>query len=191
MTGSAAPATGSRREQILSTAATLFARRGFHGVSVVDIGAACGISGPALYKHFVSKDQVLAEMLVSISERLLDVGRHRVATAADPADALRRLIDWHVDFALHHQALIIVQDRDWSSLPDDARDRVRSLQRAYVDLWADQLRLADESLTTDAAHARAHATFGLINSTPHSGLLPEPAMHDLLAAMAERALGLA
>ena len=64
----------TRREQILATAADLFAARGFHGVSVVDLGAACGISGPALYKHFASKDAVLAEMLVSISQRLLEVG---------------------------------------------------------------------------------------------------------------------
>ena len=44
-----------RRQQIIDTAAELFAERGFHGVSVNDIGAACGISGPALYKHFPSK----------------------------------------------------------------------------------------------------------------------------------------
>ncbi len=181
----------TRREQILETAATLFAHRGFHGVSVVDIGAACGISGPALYKHFASKDQILAEMLVSISERLLDVGREQVAQAGDPADAVRRLIAWHVDFALHHQALIIVQDRDWSSLPDLARDRVRTLQRSYVDLWADQLRLLDPTLATEASQARAHATFGLINSTPHSGLLPEAPMAVLLADMAANALGVA
>lgn len=187
-----APASpASRRDQILGTAATLFARRGFHGVSVAEIGAACGVSGPALYKHFASKDQVLADMLVSISERLLDVGRERVAASTGPADAVRRLVGWHVDFALQHQALIIVQDRDWSSLADDARDRVRTLQRDYVDLWADQLRAIDTGLSPDAARARAHATFGLINSTPHSGLLPEPDMRDLLGEMAVRALGVA
>ena len=50
----------SRREQILATAAELFAARGFHGVSVAELGAACGISGPALYKHFSSKQAMLA-----------------------------------------------------------------------------------------------------------------------------------
>ncbi len=179
----------TRREQILATAATLFARRGFHGVSVVDIGSACGVSGPALYKHFASKDAILAEMLVSISERLLEVGRERVAAAAAPDDAVRRLVDWHVDFALHHQALIVVQDRDWSSLPEAARERVRTLQRAYIDLWAAQLRAVDTHLTTEAAHARAHATFGLLNSTPHSGLLPEQEMRVELTRMATLALG--
>ena len=70
----------TRREQILGTAAELFAARGFHGVSVADLGAACGISGPALYKHFVSKDAVLAEMLVSISRWRQDsAGRLRTS----------------------------------------------------------------------------------------------------------------
>ena len=94
---SSAPA--SRRQQILETAAELFAARGFHGVSVADLGAAVGISGPGLYKHFAGKDAVLAEMLVSISEELLSVGRQRVAEAPDAAAAVRALVDWHVEFA--------------------------------------------------------------------------------------------
>lgn len=178
----------SRREQILATAAELFAARGFHGVSVADLGAACGISGPALYKHFPSKDAVLAAMLVSISEELLAVGRDRVAAAGSAAGAVRALVEWHVDFALRHRALIVVQDRDWESLPDAAREQVRTLQRAYVDLWADQLRHVHGDLDLDRARAMAHAAFGLINSTPHSGLLPDEQMHDLLVVMALGAL---
>lgn len=178
----------SRRDQILATAASLFAARGFHGVSVVEIGAACGISGPAIYKHFTSKDAVLAEMLVSISEGLLVDGTRRVEDAGDPAQAVRALVDFHVTFALEHRPLIVVQDRDWESLPDVARERVRGLQRSYVDLWAAQLRLLDPALSQGAARARAHAAFGLINSTPHSGLLPDAQMHGLLSRMALGAL---
>ena len=85
----------SRREQILEITADLFARRGFHGVSVADLGAACGISGPALYKHFASKDALLAEMLVSISERLLAVATDRVARA-EGADAALEIGRAHV-----------------------------------------------------------------------------------------------
>jgi AcrR family transcriptional regulator len=180
----------SRRDQILATAAELFAARGFHGVSVADLGAACGISGPALYKHFVSKDAVLAEMLVSISQELLDVGRDRVDAADDAPAAVAALVEWHVGFALRHRPLIVVQDRDWQSLPSEARERVRSLQREYVDLWAAQLRRVHGDLDLDAARAMAHAAFGLINSTPHSGLLPDARMHDLLRRMALGALGL-
>ncbi|MFC5175542.1 TetR/AcrR family transcriptional regulator [Nocardioides taihuensis] len=182
---------GTRREQILATAAELFAARGFHGVSVADLGAACGISGPALYKHFPSKDAVLAEMLVSISEELLRVGRERVAAAPDARAALVALVEWHVDFAVTHRPLIVVQDRDWESLPDDARERVRSLQREYVDLWAAQVRglYDDPPLGLERARAMAHVAFGLINSTPHSGLLPDDELAGLLREMALRALG--
>lgn len=61
----------TRREQILKEAARLFAERGFHGVGVDEIGAAVGISGPGLYRHFPGKDAMLAELLVGISEQLL------------------------------------------------------------------------------------------------------------------------
>ncbi|HET6625393.1 MAG TPA: TetR/AcrR family transcriptional regulator [Nocardioidaceae bacterium] len=178
----------SRREQILSTAAELFAARGFHGVSVVDLGSACGISGPALYRHFASKDAMLAEMLVSISEELLEVGRQRIAEAVGGPEALHALVNWHIDFALHNKALIVVQDRDWASLPDEAREQVRSLQRRYVELWVDQLRTIHHELTPKRARAMAHATFGLLNSTPHSAMLSEPEMRTMLERMALQAL---
>jgi AcrR family transcriptional regulator len=174
----------SRRDQILDTAAELFAARGYHGVSVADLGAACGISGPALYKHFPSKQAMLAEMLVSISEELLQVGRERVDGADDADAAIAALVDWHVDFALRHRPLIVVQDRDWASLPVEARERVRSLQREYVDLWAAQLRKIHPDLDRQTARSMAHAAFGLINSTPHSGLLPDPQLRELLTRMA-------
>ncbi len=178
----------SRREQILDRAAELFADRGFHGVSVHDIGAACGISGPALYRHFTSKDAMLAEMLVSISERLLSEARHRVATAVDDEHALRELVRWHTDFALTHKDLIVVQDRDWASLPPSARERVRTLQRAYVGLWVAALRRVRHDVGPRAGQAAAHAVFGLLNSTPHSARLGAERMRALLESMAWQAL---
>ena len=190
LTGTNVDAVTPRRQQILDIAAELFAARGFHGVSVAELGAACGISGPALYKHFESKDAMLAEMLVNISETLLAEGRTRVATAEGPREALEALVEWHIEFAIGHPALIVVQDRDWSSLPDEARERVRALQRAYVDVWASQVRLHDTTMSPEASRTRAHVLFGLLNSTPHSGRLPDSQMHDVLRDMAHGALGL-
>jgi AcrR family transcriptional regulator len=179
----------TRREQILATAAELFAARGFHGVSVAELGAACGISGPALYKHFPSKQAMLADMLVSISEELLAVGRARVAAAEGPAAAVRALVEWHVEFALGHRPLIIVQDRDWESLPEEAREQVRRLQRQYVDLLAGQLRSLRPDLGKPQAHAAAQAAFGLLNSTPRAGhAISDDELRALLADMAVAAL---
>jgi AcrR family transcriptional regulator len=174
----------SRRDQILNAAAELFARHGFHGVGIDDIGAAVGISGPALYRHFRSKDAMLGEMLTSISERLLDGGQARVDAASDAEEALRELIGWHVDFALDDPALITVQMRNLANLTDPDRRRVRALQRRYVEVWVETIRRTVPGFDEPTARAAAHAVFGLINSTPHSAHLDRDQMAALLSRMA-------
>lgn len=179
-------ANPSRREQILRAAAQLFAERGSRSVGVDDVGAAVGVTGPAIYRHFASKDAMLAEMLLRISERLLAGGTERVAAAgASPADQLRALVEFQVDFALDNPALITVQDRDLGALTDRDARQVRQLQRRYVEEWVAVLARLHPEASTAACRARAHALFGLINSTPHSaGRVARPAMAGLLAEMA-------
>src|SRR6476469_7316478 len=126
----------SRREQILQAAAQLFAERGSRAGGVDAVGAAVGVTGPAIYRHFASKDAMLAEMLLRISERLLAGGTERVAAAGDdPTAQLRALIDCQVAFAIDNPALITVQDRDLGSLTADDAAQVRRLQRRYVEVW--------------------------------------------------------
>jgi AcrR family transcriptional regulator len=158
--------TADRRAQIRTAAARLFASRGFHGVTIEDIGISCGISGPAVYRHFPSKDALLGDLLGGISEHLL-AGAKREAAGPGGLQALARLVDFHLDFSLEHPDLIRVQDRDLANLGDQGR-RVRRLQRAYVDVWVQTLMDAVPGLEEAAARARAHAAFGLLNSTPHS-----------------------
>jgi AcrR family transcriptional regulator len=176
----------SRREQILRAAAQLFAERGSRAVGVDDVGAAVGVTGPAIYRHFASKDAMLAEMLLRISERLLAGGSERVAEAGDDADGqLRALIAFQVDFALDNPALITVQDRDLVNVADADAAQVRRLQRRYVEVWVAVLARLHPGADAAVCRARAHAVFGLINSTPHSaGRLSRPAMAALLGEMA-------
>ncbi|SOC46301.1 transcriptional regulator, TetR family [Blastococcus aggregatus] len=179
----------SRREQILQAAAQLFAERGSRAVGVDDVGAAVGVTGPAIYRHFAGKDAMLAEMLLRISERLLAGGRERVAAAgADPAAQLRALIAFQVEFALGNPALITVHDRDLGSLAEADAAQVRRLQRRYVEVWVAVLARLHPAADAAACRVRAHAVFGLINSTPHSaGQLDRAATATLLTGMAEAA----
>ncbi|WP_426302814.1 TetR/AcrR family transcriptional regulator [Arthrobacter sp. R-11] len=163
----------TRRKALLSAAAALFAENGFSRVSLEDLGAAAGVSGPAVYRHFPGKQAVLAELLLSVSRGLLDGGRVVAAAASDPAAALRGLVEFHVDFALSNPDVIRVQDRDLDSLSDSDRAEVRALQRAYVELWVGVLAELHEGTGASGTEqselrVRAHAVFGLINSTPHS-----------------------
>jgi len=123
---------------------------------------------------------------VRISETLLAGGTERVADVGDdPATQLRALIAFHVEFALDNPALITVQDRDLASLPERDAGQVRRLQRRYVEVWVAVLARLLPGADAALCRARAHAVFGLINSTPHSaGRLGRPAMAALLADMA-------
>jgi AcrR family transcriptional regulator len=181
------PPTSPRREQLLAQAARMFATRGFHGASVDDLGAACGVSGPAIYRHFASKEAMLDELLTGVSRRLCDVGRERVDGLA-PKPALAALVAWHTDFALANRPLIVVQDRDWDSLSDAGKREVRRLQNAYIALWTEQLVAVRPDLDAAEARARVQATFGLLNSTPRAGRLADERLRTLLAAMAHAAL---
>lgn len=160
----------TRREQILKEAARLFAERGFHGVGVDEIGAAVGISGPGLYRHFAGKDAMLAELLVGISESLLRGAKRRLeeAEGVAPGAVLDSLIEGHIDFALDDRPLITLHDRELDRLRDADRKLVRQLQRQYVELWVGVVRRHYPDLAEPAARSAVHSVFGLLNSTPTS-----------------------
>lgn len=157
-----------RREAIMESAKVLFAKHGFLAVSIDDIGGGAGVSGPAVYKHFSSKEAILSELLVGISNYLKAGGGHIVENwkATSSQEILVRLIDFHLAFAVSEPELIRIHDRDLGSLPYDARERVRALQRAYVQRWVGVLT-AMSDLTRDQATVRVHAVFGMLNSTPY------------------------
>src|SRR3984957_5746422 len=157
-----------RRLQLLSSAERLFAERGFLAVRLEDIGAAAGVSGPAIYRHFPNKESLLVELLVGISTRLLAGARGVRSRETDAAAALDGLIDFHLDFALGEPNLIRIQDRDLAYLPAAAQRQVRRAQRQYVEVWVGVLRELEPALAEADARLMAHAVFGLLNSTPHS-----------------------
>jgi AcrR family transcriptional regulator len=161
-------AKSDRRSQLIAAAERLVAERGFLAVRLEDIGAAAGVSGPAIYRHFPNKEALLVELLVGISTRLLAGARNVVDHAETPADALDGLIDFHLDFALGESDLIRIQDRDLGHLPVPAKRQVRKSQRQYVEIWVQVQRDLDPTLGEEDARLVAHGIFGLLNSTPHS-----------------------
>ncbi|GGJ88479.1 TetR family transcriptional regulator [Pilimelia anulata] len=179
----------SRRDEILAIAVGLFANRGYHGVSMDDIGAAAGVTGPALYHHFAGKEAMLAAALTPVSEALLTGARERVAAAAGPDPALTALVDFHVDFALRNPAVIALHVHELDRLPDEPRREIRRLQRQYVEQWVGVLVALRAGLRAEEARVLAHAAFGLMNSTPYHGGEVEAARRaDLLRAAALGAL---
>lgn len=182
-------AKADRRSALLHAAAALFAARGYGRVSLEDLGAAVGISGPAVYRHFANKQAVLAALLIDVSRELATGADAVIESSSDAASTLRALIAFHVDFALSNADVILVQDRDLDSLGSEDRDLVRSLQRGYIEAWVGVLADIHPSTPVTELRIRARATFGLINSTPHSARTsPKASVRTLLESMALAAL---
>ncbi len=171
----------SRRTRYLEQAARLFAERGYAGVSITDLGEAAGVSGPALYKHFTSKEAVLVELLVDASERLV-AGCAEVLGSGEPdAEVLAALVGFHIDFALAQPDIIRIQDRELGGLPEEAALRVRRLQRGYVQSWVAVLARLRPEVQEAELRFRVQSVFGMLNATPFS-------LRDMPAERASRVL---
>ncbi|GHD07631.1 TetR/AcrR family transcriptional regulator [Zhihengliuella salsuginis] len=178
-----------RRTAYLDAAARLFADHGYRGVSIEDLGAACGVSGPAVYRHFANKQAVLAALLLGVSRSLLDGSTMVADEGLEPDIVLQRLVEFQADFALSNADVIRVQDRDLGNLDDESAALVRQLQRDYIGVWTDQLQRLHPRESSDGARQRAQAVFGLLNSTPHSNTREESStQRSRLVAMAWAAL---
>ena len=88
-----------RHEQLLDATAELVAARGFHAVGIVDIGAAAGVTGSAIYRHFRNKQEMLVALIERVVDELLSGARAAVDGAADAPTALDALVRAHVAFA--------------------------------------------------------------------------------------------
>lgn len=185
-------AKAARRVELLAAAARQMAARGFAGVRLEDIGAEVGVSGPAMYRHFASKNDVLDQLLLDISERLHDGGTEVIARGGPPSQVLSNLVEFHIDVLVTKPDLIAIQDRDLGSLTPEANHRVRSLQRRYVESWVQVLQAAADAegraLVEAEARVRVHAGFGLLNSSPRLPAFDEDALRRLLSRMALSAL---
>jgi AcrR family transcriptional regulator len=178
-----------RRAKYLREAARLFAIKGFHAVSIDELGAAVGVSGPALYRHFSSKEGMLSELLVGASERLLEGFQAIAAQQQSDAQTLHSLVTFHLDFALAERDVIRIQDRELANLPAEVNRRVRRLQRQYLNGWSAIVARQRPDLNAADLEVAMHAVFGILNSTPYSarrdgadvrGILGSAALHILL-----------
>lgn len=149
------------------------ADRGYLAVRLEDIGAAAGVSGPAIYRHFAGKEALLVELLVGISTRLLAGAQAVLDDAPDAAAALDGLIEFPPRLRPERVDLIRIQDRDLPNLPPAYNGQVRrapaSLRRdlggsaAHLDRLAGRSRRPGDgarrlrTAQLDTAHQAAEA----------------------------------
>jgi AcrR family transcriptional regulator len=179
-----------RRERILTAAALLVARRGFHMVGMADIGAEAGIVGSGIYRHFESKDAILVALLEKVMDRLQTGAAEIQATVKDDQQALSALVRDHIRVAIQDRSVLAVYHREIHNLPEEDRRRLRRLQRHYIEEWVHALAPLRRDLADGELRLAVHASVGAVQSTLffRSGLASER-LAELLDVMAHACLG--
>jgi AcrR family transcriptional regulator len=178
-----------RRDKILQAAAELVARRGYHAVSLADIGAAAGIVGSGVYRHFTGKSAILVALLDQVMDRLLENAARIVASGQDDALVLQALVADQVAFAVDDRYLVRLYQREVHTLPEADHRRLRRLQRHYVEEWVHVLAGVRPDLADGEVRAVVHAAIGAIQSVAsHNSGLPPGQQQALLASIAHACL---
>ncbi|MGQ0843855.1 MAG: TetR/AcrR family transcriptional regulator [Sporichthyaceae bacterium] len=178
-----------RQRELLAAASDLFARYGYHAVGINDISGALGLTGPAFYRHYPSKEAVLVAILedavVSHLEEVGDLGR----SIDDPMAALTAIVENHVGFVFDHTADIVTWRTEVRSLPDPDRHRLRYLMRLYTEEWVRAVGALRPEVEVESVRAMCHGAISLIQSAAEfTSKLPRERAAPLLAAMALHAL---
>jgi AcrR family transcriptional regulator len=178
-----------RRRRILEAAADLVAARGYHEVGMTDIGAAAGISGPAIYRHFDGKSAVLVTMFDAVIDELLAGASAIAASGLAAADAVRALVAGQLTFVLRDRTLAQVYYYEIANLPDEDRHRLRRKQRQYLDEWVRQLAAVLPGEPEPELRGRVHAAVGAIQSVlQYRSMLPPARLTELIGGCAEQIL---
>ena len=134
------------REAIMTAAAELFRERGFRETSLSDIGAAAGVSGPAIYRYFKSKGELLSVLIEEAAILWRGTVDDVLNEDTPPRVTLERLIDAAITLQLRNGNLRDVFNKEYRSLGEDARRRVAP-DRARADGGMDAPPLRGETRT--------------------------------------------
>jgi len=171
----------ARREQILDAACDMIFERGYERLSTTEIGAAVGVSGPAIYRHFASKADILAVLCDQTIDRLIEFVGPRRHTATAELEALVR----------GQVRLVIAYPKLVRSLPFAIRRGIRRREREHAARWVRVLRLLRPTARVAELEMLVFSAVGMILSVPRwpKPLQTEADLEDQLEASAWRILG--
>ena len=162
-----APDYESKRTQIRDAAAELFGERGFHGSSINDVAERCGLTKPALYHYFRSKEALLYEIL---DVHIGTLRRHVFEADLEGRDwepvhrlehIVSRLLLAYMDANAKHQVQLNELDR----LPEPQRRLIKSMERDIVNIVSEAVLQVNPRLTETPGLLKPSvmSLFGMLN----------------------------
>ena len=140
----------TRREELVSVAARLFAERGYHGTSMADLAEAMGVQKGSLYSLTASKQELLV-IVTREGAGSFHAALDAVPEDADPLERVRAALRGHLAVVADQVDAATVFTREWRFLVEPERTAFRAERRRYEERWRDLLRDAADrgSLRSD------------------------------------------
>jgi TetR/AcrR family transcriptional regulator, cholesterol catabolism regulator len=124
-----------RKQQIYSTARSLFHERGYQATTVRDIAGRLNMQAGSLYAHIDSKEDVLWEIVNKAADQFLDAAEPIVASDLPPAAKLRTLVRAHVLVVAGNLAESTIFLHEWKFLGEARRQSIAERRRRYEQLF--------------------------------------------------------
>lgn len=180
----------SRRELLIRSAARTFRRRGYGGVSIDEIGGEAGVVGPALYRYFDTKTDLLVAVVTRFAEwSALETSRALRRPVPDD-EVVLALIEGYVRLGVQETDLASVSVTERLYLPADVTERLDRVAGDHVAEWLRWLTAARPGVSEAEAAALVNAartTVDGIVRIPH--LRRDDRLEPELARLAGAILG--
>ncbi|MGB2710787.1 MAG: TetR/AcrR family transcriptional regulator [Conexibacter sp.] len=158
-----------RRQELVDTAAHVFAQHGYHATSIEDLIAATGLTRGGLYHYTDSKQALLFGVLDELMDPLLEQARTIVEEPGSPEQHLRRVTRAWLAHVAAHLDHMVVFERERATLEADPRwTQVRRARRAFERLLGRVLEAgrADGSFQMEDPQLVLLALLGMVNHAP-------------------------
>jgi AcrR family transcriptional regulator len=160
----ASKAYDERLERLLSTAARVFAAKGYHPTTMRDLSRATGMSLAGMYYYVEGKDELLGLIQERCFAQVVDGAEGALSRFTDPAERLQRFIRHHVTFFAEHMAEMKVLSHEAESLSRERQAAIGELKRRYVALLVRLLHEAGIARNERPdPKVAAYALFGMMN----------------------------
>lgn len=140
-----------RQEAILEAAQSLIATKGVDAVSMAELAKATGLSRPAIYQYFASKDHVLAELVINEMADLSNAIERHIEGLKDPMERIRIWIHYslaHLASAEHR----IIREISIASLPEESRGMINAMHGHFMVALLSPIREIGVKDVTATAH---------------------------------------
>lgn len=121
----------SRKDIIVSKAASLFREKGYKATSMRELADAVGVEAASLYNHIHSKTEILHVICFNVANRFMS---HMESIELENISAIvkvEKLLRFHINEMLHQYEEVYVSDREWKHLTDPYLSNFQNQRRTY------------------------------------------------------------